>query len=498
VQSADISTAITCTVTATNAAGTANATSGSVTGANVPSNTVAPVVSGSAYVGATLSSTTGTWNANGATISGYTYQWKRAGSNISGATSSTYVVQDADSGQSVTCSVTATNAAGTATQGSNGITIADAVVAFANFQLPTTTGNFQITTSALGGRVPKMAVFSLCNAESAEGTFATPAGEEGFHNFGATDGTNHWSAMSCTESGTNNDNRGYVTNQCLYMTNAAGTLMLAASFVSLDTNGITINITTLNAELQSKRGFVQFFAGADCHAEVGTINGETDGSATKTLGFTPEGLLITDVRMAATGLAGLDCIQSYGFALNDGSATQYNGSRFLSSGTGQARVEAKAAGHGASSLQDCTISFSGADVTGTWSSALESDLLYAAWSFSGKLTAKAGTITSPTSAQVVTATGLGITPSSAMFITGPGAINTTITGGGFGAGWLTGSGGGSMGSLSKSGYCSTTRLNVAGGADFASLDSFGSGSLGLNFTTADATARLIPFIAFGH
>jgi hypothetical protein len=52
-----------------------------------PVNTVAPAVSGTATVGQTLSSTTGTWT--GLPTPTFTYQWQRAGSNISGATSST-------------------------------------------------------------------------------------------------------------------------------------------------------------------------------------------------------------------------------------------------------------------------------------------------------------------------------------------------------------------------------------------------------------------------
>lgn len=373
----------------------------------------------------------------------------------------------------------------------------DAVVAFANFQLPSATGNFTISTSDLGGRTPKMVVLCLSNAEVSE-TASTVSGEEGFHTFGAADGTSQWSVTASSESGTNNDRRAYTTSSCLLMTNATGTTTyLDATFSSFAADQVTINIGTLNAEVYLKRGFAIFFAGTDCDAEVGVINGETDGSATKTLGITPEGLLLGYSDQSATGNVDR-AVVSFGFAINDGFATQYDGSRDLGSGTGEARINNKGAGHGAgASAHSCTISFSGSDVTAAWSTAIERDVPYAAWSFDGRLTAKAGTITSPTSAGNVTASGLGITPSAALFITGPGAVNTTVAGGGFGAGWLTGSGGGSMGCLSKTGYCSTTRLNVANGADLASLSSFSSGQLTLNFSTADATARLLPFIAFG-
>ena len=112
-------TAYTFTVTATNVVGTsaASSASNSITTLTVPVNTVAPVVSGTATTGQTLSSTTGTWTGT-ATIT-FAYQWKRAGSNISGATSSTYALVDADVGSAVSCVVTGTNSQGSSTGTSN-------------------------------------------------------------------------------------------------------------------------------------------------------------------------------------------------------------------------------------------------------------------------------------------------------------------------------------------------------------------------------------------
>jgi len=89
-----------------------------------PSNTVAPVISGTAVVGQTLSSTTGTWT--GAPTPTYAYQWKRNGSNIASATSSTYTLVQADATFAITCAVTATNIAGSAEATSNSLTITDA------------------------------------------------------------------------------------------------------------------------------------------------------------------------------------------------------------------------------------------------------------------------------------------------------------------------------------------------------------------------------------
>ena len=45
---------------------------------------------------------------------GYTYQWKRNGTAISGATSMTYTTVTADLGDTLTCTVIASNSAGSA------------------------------------------------------------------------------------------------------------------------------------------------------------------------------------------------------------------------------------------------------------------------------------------------------------------------------------------------------------------------------------------------
>ena len=117
---ADNAAAITCVVTATNAAGSTSATSNTITVANAaPVNTVAPVISGSTALGGVLSSTTGTWS--GIPTITYAYQWKRGATNI-GTNSSTYTLVAADSAAAITCVVTATNSLGSSSATSNTIT----------------------------------------------------------------------------------------------------------------------------------------------------------------------------------------------------------------------------------------------------------------------------------------------------------------------------------------------------------------------------------------
>jgi hypothetical protein len=85
----------------------------------MPLNTVAPQISGTVGIGTTFTCTQGTWTGN-ATIT-YSYQWNRDGIAISGATASTYTTVSQDAWKTITCTVTATNGAGTNFAVSNSI-----------------------------------------------------------------------------------------------------------------------------------------------------------------------------------------------------------------------------------------------------------------------------------------------------------------------------------------------------------------------------------------
>jgi len=86
--------------------------------APAPVNTVAPVISGTNfYVGDVLTTTNGTWTGSPT----FTYQWfnENDTEDIVGATSSTYTLGSALAGIDISCKVTGTNAAGSATGVSN-------------------------------------------------------------------------------------------------------------------------------------------------------------------------------------------------------------------------------------------------------------------------------------------------------------------------------------------------------------------------------------------
>jgi hypothetical protein len=112
---ADIGLAITCDVTATNSLGSSTIDSSNsiiVVASSPPEISTAPVISGNALLGSTLTSTNGTWSNSPLS---YTYQWYRGDNGIDGATSSSYTTVQADIGLAITCRVTASNNIGSST-----------------------------------------------------------------------------------------------------------------------------------------------------------------------------------------------------------------------------------------------------------------------------------------------------------------------------------------------------------------------------------------------
>lgn len=82
------------------------------TSAAAPVNTAAPTIAGTPAVGAAVSCLAGSWQ--GTPPPTYTYQWLRDGTPIEGAGEGAYRLQAVDAGQSLTCEVTASNEAGSA------------------------------------------------------------------------------------------------------------------------------------------------------------------------------------------------------------------------------------------------------------------------------------------------------------------------------------------------------------------------------------------------
>ncbi|MCA1689724.1 MAG: hypothetical protein LC720_04550, partial [Actinobacteria bacterium] len=115
---------------AANAGGTSTPVATSPTGvvSVPPVNTAAPSVSGQAVVGGILACTTGTWT--GTQPIAYTYEWAGDGIPIAGAVSSTHKLAATDVAQAIGCTVTATNAAGSAPAQSDKLLVTAAPACF--------------------------------------------------------------------------------------------------------------------------------------------------------------------------------------------------------------------------------------------------------------------------------------------------------------------------------------------------------------------------------
>jgi uncharacterized membrane protein YgcG len=114
--SADANQAITCEVVATDSNGSSLVPAVSppiVPGAapvgTVPVEQSPPAISGTATPGQTVTCSTGSW-ADSPTA--YAYSWQQNGSNIAAQTSSQYTLTSGDVNQVITCTVVASNAAG--------------------------------------------------------------------------------------------------------------------------------------------------------------------------------------------------------------------------------------------------------------------------------------------------------------------------------------------------------------------------------------------------
>jgi hypothetical protein len=113
----------------------------------VPRSTGAPVVSGIAEVGQTLTATRGTWRGSPTT---FAFQWQRCDGNglscvaIPGAAADRYVVDPADVGGRLLVAVTARNALGSATSVSAPTAVVPEIAPPVNISPPTISGTAQV------------------------------------------------------------------------------------------------------------------------------------------------------------------------------------------------------------------------------------------------------------------------------------------------------------------------------------------------------------------
>ena len=366
-------------------------------------------------------------------------------------------------------------------------------IVFANFTLPSSTGNFSITTTDLGDRTPIGAFLWVSNGEVTDVTHNVGS-EYGKHMTGMVDGTNQRACYGAIVSGTSFDTRGWSNVACLRLLSH-----ITASFVSFDENGMTMNFTELTAMSYGKMGFVMFVVGGDAACKVGDFTNFTVATPqTIDMGFASEAIFTSSALVPSSETSYNEDYIRWGFAVNDGVPSQYvaNYNRTIGNGASEVHNDLCLSGAGSDGV---TASFSGDDVTmtavgGDFSSAMP----YFAFTTGGKMKLKAGDLTSPvTTPGTVTETGLGITPSIVLLLGGPNGGNwdTPYTSG-YSVGFVQSGLQGSAGSFLGTGYGSTTGMwnNNLGKC---TLDGVAFGEFTLDFTAVIGTAVRYPYIAFG-
>ena len=112
-----------------------------------PTNSVAPAITGTGSPGGTLTCSTGTWKTLPTPT--YAYQWKNNGTAIPGETASTYSVVAGDVGDTITCTVTATNSYGSSSATSNSQSITESGIALVAKTAKIGNGATGVTTDAI-------------------------------------------------------------------------------------------------------------------------------------------------------------------------------------------------------------------------------------------------------------------------------------------------------------------------------------------------------------
>lgn len=145
-----------------------------------PVNMVLPVISGSPGEGQILATTNAGWNTP---LTGVAYQWKSSGANV-GTNIKTYTIQNSDVGNTITCTVTATNAFGSTAATSAATSTILALPALRSSSSATTAGasvtSLDIAYPTGAGNVPVagdyIAITLLAYGATALGGVSTPSG----------------------------------------------------------------------------------------------------------------------------------------------------------------------------------------------------------------------------------------------------------------------------------------------------------------------------------
>lgn len=383
-----------------------------------------------------------------------------------------------------------------------------------NFTTNTSTGNQSITGV---GFQPKV-VFFITTVNTSVGN-----ADSLIYGFGvATSSTARWSMSAASMDnlgGNSNDDRAFNSDECISV-NVNASILLEADFVSMDSDGFTINITTADATGR----IVGYLAlgGSDLSVKVGTWDLPTTTGTGKTVtgvGFQPSGMLVGNTLSANTE----GNVSSYIYMLSSvvsSSASWVNQIVGIDnvSPTQEERYWASSGfiWRGSTSTPTHQASFTSFDSDGftynlTTTNANQPRMGYVA--FAG-INVAVGSFTQKTSTGTDAKTGVGFQPSAILFsgnqdTAASGTFQAeaklhigvaTSTTERFAMSGSTANGVTNESANRRTVTNSTITIITDGTPTLdaeADLNSFDSDGFTLNYTTADTFARNISYLAFG-
>jgi hypothetical protein len=165
-----------------------------------PTNTVLPVVSGSAAEGETLSASSGSWLGS---PTSYAYQWQDCNASgggcasIAGATASSYKLVAGDVGHTIRIAVSAKNASGSTSASSAATAVVGPPEGGGPGSCTTTVSNLASVVS-LSGSEPDGS--TICIADGSYGSLALSAARTGYVTIAAANGPGHVTLSNLTVS----------------------------------------------------------------------------------------------------------------------------------------------------------------------------------------------------------------------------------------------------------------------------------------------------------
>jgi len=383
---------------------------------------------------------------------------------------------------------------------------------------PTATGNFDITDARLSGITPKGALI-IASVAKVDGTAAIHANLS----YGVSDGTAGWVVTVSSEDGqTTTDTHRETSTSNSLMLNAAGTASgkLEAGIATMIDGGIRMNFTTVDDSNWHELFItVVFFVGDDFSCKAGSQDLGTGTSAITVsgVGFEPEVVLTAGVANNIDTNSAIALLIS-GVVHNGVSATEFayawsdSDSASTSAATAMMRNDTGyfKYPYDATKVSMGNFGADGFDVTPS-ASFSGHDLLYFALTTGGTKSWKVGTYSTPTSTGAQATTGVGFTPGFVLMgntdIDTINSIKTDATAGFVGVSAWDDTNQYSNSIASEDAVTTSNTQSLSdnqalnltthdGTAEnVATLTSLDADGWTLNFTTADASARLNWYLA---